>query len=162
MIRSLIAIIGLLTVGSVSFAAGTCDKLVLACDVSYVSNTSGMVIHRALGASEFADENQYEPSLANCASTVYVSQKQGEQESIVKFHAIKDLESDQVALSVLPIQQGTKIDDGQAVSSATYGTEAKAISFVGARISLNGLNLAEAIVLNNEPVSQVNVSCVAK
>lgn len=94
MIRAFVSVL-VLTFASAAFANETCENLVLNCTAHYQSFDG--TVKSVDAAAVFGDENTYEPSLANCAATLYFPELRGIQENdgvfktIVAVDAVKDL-----------------------------------------------------------------------
>src|SRR5437868_1168222 len=90
MIRFMMTVVALsfasISFASISFAQSSCNtQLTLTCEATYKAEYQDM--ETLTGSSEFSDENWDEPSLANCAATVYF--KTGT--TSVRVYAQKDL-----------------------------------------------------------------------
>ncbi|WP_413291011.1 hypothetical protein [Bdellovibrio sp. HCB337] len=143
--------------------ATPCDtNLVFTCEASYISQISGMSIITKKASAAFADENPYEPSLANCASTVYVDHTRDGDNSVVRIYANKDLESSQLTIAALGIQTYTRYENDENVTGAYYGDEVSVSAVVGQKFQITDLVLPHTIIVNDEPTSSVRLHCVAK
>lgn len=91
MIRAFVSVLVLIS-ASTAFAGESCENLVLNCVATYQA-FDGTTASVQAPTSAFADENPYEPSLANCAATLYFPEVDGEFKTIVGVRATKDLQS---------------------------------------------------------------------
>lgn len=88
MIRALTTTFVLL-LGSLSYAADECASITLECRATYRSYSADSLDQWVTDSSSFGDENWAEPSLKNCASTLYFTKG----DLSVRVHANKDLQS---------------------------------------------------------------------
>jgi|GEM_PF-2480841 len=163
MIRSLIAAMVMVSASSFAFASqNACDSnLVLSCEAT--SAGKGL----AAGAANFADENEDEPSLANCAATAYITiEKSGPTEvagTVVRIYASKDLSSNRVDLTSTAIQiEDTVNSNGEITRNAYYSNTAEATTVVGGLSKLGTLRLNKSVVLNGTPISDLQVTCTVR
>jgi hypothetical protein len=154
MIRSMMTVLVLSTITSVSFAQETCNtKLSLTCEATY--QTEYQALETLKASDSLADENWDEPSLANCAATVYL--KTGN--TSVRVHASKDLNNNTVTANSVASQIEDHMKNGQVVREGFNSNFASATSVVGGTLDLGTLKLAR--VLPNG-VSEVSVKCTVK
>jgi hypothetical protein len=88
MIRAFVSVLAF-TFASAAFASETCENLVLNCSAMYQA-FDGTVESAEAPTAFFADENPYEPSLSNCAATLYFPEVDGDFKTIVGVRATKD------------------------------------------------------------------------
>jgi hypothetical protein len=153
MIRALVSIL-VLTCASSAFAAETCENLALSCSAVYAA-FDGPAESAKSESVNFANENSDEPSLANCAATVYL--KKGD--TTIRFHANKDLNSDIVTISAAASQIENKTVNGENVRSAQYSNTASSYATVGMIQNMGSLALPAYIDIAGSTGKTVYVGC---
>ncbi len=159
MIRALMTVL-VLSVGSIAFAAPECNThLVLSCQATYLNQ--GKTLDTLTAADSFADENWDEPSLANCASTVYIAPTALPHTS-VRIYASKDLSSNAVAVSTSASQYEDTVVDGVTYRSGGYSNTNEAAGTTGHVFNLGTLHLPKAAVKGQTVVTDISVICTVK
>lgn len=152
MIRSLMTAL-VLSIASVSFAQAACNtQLTLTCQATFKAEYQDMETQTA--SDQFADENWDEPSLANCASSVYV--KTGN--TSVRVYATVDT-AGTVDAQANATQIEDKVINGQKVREAFFSNIEKASSVTGAGFYFDTLKLAHPL---SNGVTDVSVKCLVK
>jgi hypothetical protein len=152
MIRAFVTTLVLLA-SSASFAANTCNtQQTLNCRAVYVAydNTTDVLEAQA----NYADENAYEPSLSNCAATVYF--KTGD--TTVRVYASQDLATTLISYSAQAIQASTK----NGARSAEYSSVLKGEATPNISMNLGSLQLPNPIEIGTGIGKTVYVGCSAK
>lgn len=149
MIRSLMTVL-VLSMGSFSFAQAECDtKLKLTCEATYKAEYQAF--ETLTMSDSFADENWDEPSLANCAATVYFNTG----DTSVRVYASKDLASDAVKAESVASQ----VENEGNIRKGFYSNTTSATSAVGGALNLGTLILPKPFA---NGVSEVSVKCTVK
>lgn len=153
MIRSVMTAL-VLSMASVAFAQDACNtKLTLNCESDFRAEYQSL---QTLAASDaFADEHWDEPSLANCASTVYMTTGN----TTVRISVEKDLSSNDLKINANTSQITDYVQNGQKMRRADYSNFVSANAVVGQVFSLETLKLALPLA---NGVTDVNVKCVVK
>lgn len=158
MIRALMTVV-LLSAASISYASAECTQLTLICQAAYPGqNQATEILTRA---SSLADENWDEPSLENCASTVYFISENLPKTSI-RIYALKNLRTAAVEFTASATQIDELVKNGQTYRDVQYSNTIMAGSVVGQTLNLGVLSLPKAIVKNQTVVNEVAVSCTVK
>lgn len=136
-------------------AQASCDtNLTLICQATFLSAGKGVVTGTALDG--FVDEHWDEPSLANCAATVYLTNVNN---TSVRVYA--QIEGSQVAIDSVAVQ--TYRDD-QNQMSAYYSNTVNATQAVGAVNTVGVLKLANPVSYGTQMImiDNVAVACQVK
>jgi hypothetical protein len=153
MIRSVMTAL-VLSMTSVAFAQDACNtKLTLNCEADLRAEYQSL---QTLTASDsFSDEHWDEPSLANCASTVYMTTGN----TTVRVSVEKDLSSNALKVNANASQITDYVQDGQKMRRGDYSNFVSANAAVGQAFSLATLKLALPLA---NGVTDVDVKCVVK
>lgn len=153
MIRSAMTAL-VLSMASVAFAQDACNtKLTLNCEADLRAEYQSL---QTLTASDvFADEHWDEPSLANCASTVYMTTGN----TTVRVSVEKDLSSNDLKINANASQITDYVQNGQKMRRGDYSNFVSASAVVGQVFLLETLKLALPLA---NGVTDVNVKCVVK
>lgn len=152
MIRSLMTAM-VLSIASTSFAQAACNtQLTLTCQATYKAEYQDM---ETLTVSDtFADEHWDEPSLANCASSVYFKTGNTSVRVYATADATGTVDADSSASQI-----EDKVINGQKVREAFFSNIEKASSVVGQGFYFNDLKLARPFA---NGVTNVTVKCIVK
>jgi hypothetical protein len=152
MIRSLMTAL-VLSIASVSFAQAACNtQLTLTCQATFKADYQDMETQTS--SDLFADENWDEPSLANCASSVYV--KTGN--TSVRVYATIDT-AGTVGAQANATQIEDKVINGQKVRKASFSNIERASSVTGAVFYFDTLKLPRPL---DNGATDVTVKCIVK
>ena len=157
MIRSFTAIATILVMSSLSFAGECNTPLKLTCQAIYQNNGSQLLAQA--NTDVFADEHWDEPSLKNCASTVYVTTPEVSN-TTVRVYAEKDLNSNVIAFNSSASIVIDKIVNGQKVRGGGYSNEVNARGVVGQIVTVGLLNLPKN--LQTSTITDITVTCTVK
>jgi phosphoribosylaminoimidazole carboxylase (NCAIR synthetase) len=153
MIRAIVSVL-VLTCASTAFAGENCEKLVVSCSAVYAA-FDGPAESAKSDVVSFANENWDEPSMANCAATVYLNKG----DTTIRFYANKDLNSDIVAISATASQIENKTVNGENVRSAQYSNTASSYATLGMIQNMGSLTLPTPIEMAGSTGKTVYVSC---
>jgi hypothetical protein len=130
------------------------QNLTLVCQAHYLNSQNQIVLSKQ-AQSTFADENEDEPSLQNCAATVYMTGPEVKN-TTVRIYAEKDLASQKLQISAGSSQLVNVVKDGQNTRNAYYSKTNQALSQVGQQTSLGVLVLP---LKANGNIARIYVSC---
>lgn len=153
MIRFMMTLM-VLSFASISFAQSTCDtKLTLTCEATYKAEYQDMETLTA--SSSLVDENWDEPSLANCAATVYFTTGA----TTVRVYATKELSNNTVTASASASHVEKIVIDGRSMTRADYSNFVSSKSVAGAAFDAGTLKLPRPL---DNGTTEVSVKCVVK
>ena len=154
MIRAFVSVsVLLLTFASAAFAGENCEKLVMSCSATFHAYDGAAEVDRSEEVN-FANEAWDEPSMANCAATVYLNRGN----TTVRFYATKDLNSDIVTVSATASQ----LEEGAAGRTAKYSNTASSYATLGMIQNMGSLSLPTPIMMGDSMVKTVYVGCKTK
>lgn len=151
MIRFFVVAFALVSVSAVSQASSCSKKIQLTCRAQYLSQ--GKAVQTVTQSDAYADENWDEPSLANCASTLYF---EGIQRTSIRVYSL--IEGQKVTAS----GDATQIFGGRAGEKAFYGNGPGGKGVIGSSFSLGTIHLPYAMGAGAYSVSDVAITCIAR